>query len=142
LSSTHWVSRAFFLVGVVSGCLSVYYACVLQRIVGKLYKVDSIRDWLRLPLRRKGSETFESLRPSLAAVIIDSAPFTMVKVSIFAFLTGLTIYEGFTWTRALDTSAAPGDSKYAFVVYMIGTGICSVFFLYSFLVKAVENHDT
>ncbi len=62
----------------------------------------------------------------------------MVKVSIFAFLTGLTIYEGFTWIRALDTSAAPGDSKYAFVVYMIGTGVCFVFFLYNFAAKAVE----
>jgi len=111
---------------------------VLQRIVGKLYKVDSIRDWLRLPLRRKGSETVDSLRASLAVVIIIFVPFAMVKVSTFVFLIGFTIYEGFTWTRALDTSVAPGDSKNVFVFFMVGTGICSVFFLYISAVKTVE----
>ena len=94
LSSTHWIARAFLLLAVISGCLSVYYACVLQRIVGKLYRPSHIRNWLRLPPPRGAGEDVR--RASLMAVFIISAPFTMVKVSIFSFLIGLTIYQGYT----------------------------------------------
>ena len=138
LSSTHWIARALFLVAVVSGCLSVYYACVLQRIVGKLYQPDRIRDWLRLPptLETNGPN---KVRASLAAVFIISAPFTMVEFSIFTFLAGLATYQGFVWTRALDTSAGPGDSRSVFVAFTTVTGICVVFFSLTFASKNFEN---
>ena len=127
---------------VVSGCLSVYYACALQRIIGKLYKADLIKDWLKLPpsegLGRGGSED-DAQRTSLPAVLILSAPFTMVRVSIFAFLLGLAIYQGFVFTEGLDTSAAPGDSRANFIVIMVGTGLCLAFFTSTFSAKDIEN---
>jgi len=77
----------------VSGCLSVYYACILQRAIGKLYHPDQIRNWLRLPPPPGVTEA--DAQASLAAVFIVAAPFSLVKVSIFSFLLGLAIYQGF-----------------------------------------------
>lgn len=138
----HWIARACFLLAVVSGCLSVYYACALQRIVGELYKADLIKDWLRLPpsegLDGGGSED-DAQRTSLAAVLIISAPFTMVRVSILAFLLGLAIYQGFVFTKGLDTSAAPGDSRANFIAIMVGTGLCLCFFTFTFSAKDIES---
>ena len=47
LSQTHWVSRAFFVVSLVSGLLSVYYSIFMQRTIGSLYLASDMRDWLR-----------------------------------------------------------------------------------------------
>ena len=138
----HWIARACFLLAIVSGCLSVYYACALQRIIGKLYKADQIKDWLKLPPSEKlggGASEDDAQRTSLAAVLIISAPFTMVRVSIFAFLLGLAIYQGFVFTKGLDTSAAPGDSRANFITVMVGTGLCLLFFTSTFSAKDIES---
>ena len=137
LSSTHWVARACFLIALTSGLLSVYYCCVLQRTIGKLYSPQSVKSWLSLP-PEKGSNA-SATRASLAAVFIISAPFTMMKASIFTFLTGLGIYQGFTWTRALDSSAGHGDSRDVFITCMAGTGACVLFFSCTFSSKSIEN---
>ena len=138
----HWIARACFLLAVVSGCLSVYYACALQRVIGKLYKADLIKDWLALPpsegLGGGGSED-DAPRTSLAAVLIISAPFAMVRFSIFIFLLGLAIYHGFVFTKGLDTSAAPGDSRANFIAVMVGTGYCFHFFTFTFSLKNIES---
>ena len=139
-SSTHWVARACFLLAVVSGCLSVYYACVFQRLVGKLYTPSRIRNWIRLPPSISNSNCEpDTLSASLTSVFIVSAPFTMVKVSIFAFLLGLGNHQGFIWTRNLDTSAGRGDSRNAFISLMSETGFCYAFFSVVFAIKNIEN---
>lgn len=76
---------------------------------------------------------------SLAAVFILSAPFAMVKVSIFAFLVGLAIYQGFVFTKNLDNNTAPGDSRDSFIALIVGTGLCTVFFLMTFSAKDIES---
>ena len=63
----------------------------------------------------------------------------MMKASIFAFLIGLAIYQGFTWTRALDTSAGRGDSRNVFITFIIGTGACVLFYLLTFSLKLIES---
>ena len=138
MSSTHWVARAFLLFAVASGCLAVYYCCVLQRTIGKLYSAQMIRDWLSLP-PGKGQGDRSTPGASLAAILITSAPFNMMKASIFAFLLGLAIYQGFTWTRALDTSAGPGNSRDVFITFVIGTGACVLFYLLTFSLKTLED---
>ena len=139
LSSTYWIARAFFLLAVVSGCISVYYACVLQRIVGKLYRPDQIRNWLRLPPPADKEEEGDIYRASLAAVLIVGAPFIMIKFSIVLFLLGLVVYQGFTWTRSLDPSAGIGGSRDVFISFMVGTSVCVIFFVCIFYSKFVEN---
>ena len=73
------------------------------------------------------------------AVLIISAPFTMVKVSIFSFLIGLTIYQGCTWTRALDSSAGIGASRDIFITLVVGLGFCIIFFIIAFAAKDIET---
>ena len=97
-----------------------------------------IRDWLSLPPEEVQDDR-TTPGPSLAAIIITSAPFNMMKASIFAFLLGLAIYQGFTWTRALDTMAGRGDSRDVFITFIIGTGACVLFYLLTFSLKFVEN---
>ncbi|KAI9708051.1 MAG: hypothetical protein M1820_004255 [Bogoriella megaspora] len=46
LSQAHWLARAFWIASLVEGCLSVYYACLLQRTLGMLLGPNDIRDWL------------------------------------------------------------------------------------------------
>ena len=73
------------------------------------------------------------------AVLIVSAPFNMVKVSIFSFLIGLTIYQGYTWTRALDSSAGIGASRDVFITLVVGLGFCFMFFIIAFAAKDIET---
>ena len=74
----------------------------------------------------------------MAAILITSAPFNMMKASIFAFLLGLAIYQGFTWTRALDPNAGRGDSRNVFITFIVGTGACVLFYLNTFSLKTLE----
>ncbi|KFY69711.1 hypothetical protein V498_10440, partial [Pseudogymnoascus sp. VKM F-4517 (FW-2822)] len=46
LSQSHWVARAFFVISLISGTLSVFFAVLLQRIIGSLYEVRTLRAWL------------------------------------------------------------------------------------------------
>ena len=103
-------------------------------MVGRLYRPSQVRDWLSLP-----TPTGNVGPPSLAAILIRSAPFTMVKFSIFSFLMGLTVYLGFVWTRELDTTAGRNDSRNVFTTYTVGAGFCVLFFILVFSSKAVEN---
>lgn len=73
------------------------------------------------------------------AVLIVSAPFTMVKVSIFSFLIGLSIYQGYVWTRALDSNAGIGASRDVFITLVVGLGFCFIFFIIAFGAKDVET---
>lgn len=132
----HWVARAMLLFAVVSGCLSVYSACVLQRTVSKLYKAALVREWLSIPI---DSSSLEEPRASLPAVFIISAPFTMVRSCIFAFLTALTIYQGFTWTKHLDKATSQNNSRNVFITLLVGLGFCLLFFGFVFSMKSVEN---
>lgn len=63
----------------------------------------------------------------------------MVKVSIFSFLVGLAIYQGFVWTKDIDTTAAPGDSRDVFITFIVANGACILFFFFTFSFKSVEN---
>jgi hypothetical protein len=46
LSQSHWVARACFVISLISGTLSVFFAVLLQRIVGRLYEARTLRAWL------------------------------------------------------------------------------------------------
>lgn len=59
--------------------------------------------------------------------------------SIFTFLLGLTIYHGFTWTRALDPSAGTYDSRNVFIALVVGAGFCQGFFTTASIAKVIET---
>ena len=62
-----------------------------------------------------------------------------MSYSILAFVTGLAIYQGFTWTRNLDTAAGATNSRNIFIAYMVGTGYCQLFFLTADVFKYIEG---
>ena len=78
-------------------------------------------------------------RTSLLAAVIISAPLAMVRASIFAFLLGLAIHQGFVFTKGLDTSAESGDNRANFIVIRVRMGLCLAFFTSSFSAKDIEN---
>ncbi|KAL8864133.1 MAG: hypothetical protein Q9198_010071 [Flavoplaca austrocitrina] len=97
-----------------------------------------IKDWLSRPAQEP-QDSGSTPGASLAAAFIISAPFNMMKASIRSFLIGLAIYEGFTWTRSLDTTAGPEDGRNVFITFMVGAGSCVIFYVYSFSSKRFEN---
>ena len=66
LSQAHWIARALFVVSLVTGLLSVYFAVLLQRTIGALYQVMDIRNWLSslkdLPLPKDLKSSLRKLK--------------------------------------------------------------------------------
>lgn len=139
LSSTHWVARSLFLLAVIAGCLSVYFCCAVRRTIGALYHPKLIRDWLILP-PGKEQHSKSTRKASLAAILIISAPYNLMELSIISLLTGLAVYQGFTWTRSLDTEAGHSDSRDVFITYLVGCGICVSSYFITRYFKTLEDH--
>lgn len=142
LSLAHWTARAFLLFATVAGCLSVYYACTLSRDIGKCYQAKLVRDWLSAATQHmENAEVNEKneTQASLSGIFILSAPYTMMSYAILAFITGLAIYQGFVWTRTLDTDAGKDNSRNVFIAYIVSTGFCELFFLSAGMIKAIES---
>ena len=137
LSQVHWIARAFLLFSLVSGLLSVFYACVLRRIIGKLYGPAQIRQWLTIPTQQNQRES--NPKVSFAALSTVSAPFKMVEYSVMFLLLALAVYQGLIWTKSLDTVAGTNDSRNVFIAYIVGTGYCLEFFISTFVLKTVET---
>lgn len=49
LSSTHWTAKGAFIISLVTGTLSVFYASLLQQKISSLINPDSFKDWLGRP---------------------------------------------------------------------------------------------
>ena len=135
MSRAHWTAHAVLLLSVVSACLSVYYACSLQRTIGKLYSPELIRQWLQKP----GKDDNSYLSASLPAMLVLSAPYTMMEYSIILLFVGLAIYQGFTWTRNLDTDAGQTGSRNIFIVFMVGLVLGGFFFSSATTIKDLES---
>lgn len=145
LSLVHWTARAFLLFATAAGCLSVYYACTLSRDIGKCYQPKLVRDWLSSATQQASTTTNAEenekgeTQASLSGIFILSAPYTMMSFAILAFIIGLAIYQGFVWTKTLDTDAGKDNSRNVFIAYIVSTGFCQLFFLSAGLIKAIES---
>lgn len=62
-----------------------------------------------------------------------------MKLSITALLTGLAVYQGFLWTRGLDTEAGRSDSRDVFITYIVGCGACVLSYVATLSLKALES---
>ncbi|RDW71662.1 hypothetical protein BP5796_07696 [Coleophoma crateriformis] len=65
LSQTHWISRAFFILSVISGCLSVFFCVATQKIISTQYTPHEIRHWLTAPIPRRFLNSLERLNEFL-----------------------------------------------------------------------------
>ena len=62
-----------------------------------------------------------------------------MSYSISAFVIGLAIYQGFVWTRTLDTDAGKTNSRNVFIAYIASSGFCQLFFASAGVIKTVES---
>ena len=78
-------------------------------------------------------------KASISAIFILSAPYIMMSYAIIAFIVGLAIYQGFVWTRNLDTDAGKINSRNVFIAYMVSSGFGGVFFSFAGIIKFAED---
>ena len=122
LSMSHWVARSFFLTSLLSGCISVYYATNLLRILGRLTTKEKMKDWLRAPAGKVHCE--EKNQPSLSAVLILDTTKWLVDMAVVTFVIALSIYIVFVYINKLDTEAGKGDSLKVMISYIAALSIC------------------
>ncbi|PMD61068.1 uncharacterized protein K444DRAFT_558904, partial [Hyaloscypha bicolor E] len=153
LSQAHWTARAAFLLSLVSGCLAVFYASLLQRTLGNIRTPQLVKEWWRgstpstsitlldSTVRREVLEFWSNrsdfdkrpveenlkLQSSVAAAILMSSPSMMINFAVGAFLAGIGIYFGFVWKHDLDPISSRTDSRSVFICFLL-----SVVFCYSF----------
>lgn len=75
---------------------------------------------------------------SLWSAFILQAPFSYMQLSLGSFVLGLGIYLGFVWTRDLDQSAGPNDSRNIFIVFIVVVVFCIYFYVTPALYKEIE----
>ena len=63
----------------------------------------------------------------------------MMSYAIIAFILGLAIYQGFVWTRNLDTDAGKTNSRNVFIAYIVSSGFGFVFFSFAGIIKFGED---
>lgn len=61
-----------------------------------------------------------------------------MQLSLGSFVLGLGIYLGFVWTRDLDQSAGPNDSRNIFIVFILVVVFCVYFYVTPALYKQIE----
>ena len=166
LSQTHWVARALVVFSLTSALMAVYYATTQQRTIGRLLDAKAIRKWIRgrhdrmnwygnvhscepedfippqsYPLDVKNTLLRSSFVPAITAVITMAAPQALLSISVFALLTALGVYLGFTWTRHLDPLAGYNDSRNVFIVYLVGLSVCFIVYSISSLVQDQDERS-
>ena len=102
-----------------------------------------IRDWLTIGSRIdqifEANHAPEARKAALSAVFILSAPYAMMSYSIFAFIIGIAIYQGFTSTHNLDTAAGSTNSRKIFIAFIVSTGYGYSFFFTAAIMKEIEG---
>lgn len=109
--------------------------------MGKLFRPELIREWLSVEYapRQTRQEGEKERKASISAVFILSAPYAMMTYAITAFITGLAIYQGFVWTRNLDTDAGKVNSRKVFIAYIASSGYGFAFFSFAGVIKYGED---
>ena len=78
-------------------------------------------------------------RASVHAALMIKIPALLLNWSVGAFLVGLGIYLGCTWTRKLDPSESQGSSLGTLIAYIVVTGVGLLLFFLSVLLKYLEG---
>lgn len=78
---------------------------------------------------------YKCFTPSVASVIMISAPQGLLSASMAALLLGISIYLGFTWTNKLDSLSGIHDSQNVFIMFIIGLVVCILVYSISGLIQ-------
>lgn len=141
----HWAARAFFILSLVSSIIAVYYATKQYRIMGRCLYAGQVKGWIQNQ-KKKEKTNWPSIKftkfASVASVITVSAPNMLLSFSLNAFLVGLGIYLGFTWTQSLDEIAGDSGSRAVFITYMVGLCVCYGIYALSSTVVADQTYES
>ncbi len=81
---------------------------------------------------------YHCFTPCVASVITISAPQMLLSSSLVMFLVALAIYFGFLWTRNLDQTSGPNDSRNIFITYVAGLAVAAIVYSVS---QLFQNDD-
>lgn len=61
LSAAHWTAQAAFIISLITGCLSVFFACILQQKLSSLFRAEDVKDWLSKTSHRRERRIVDEL---------------------------------------------------------------------------------
>ncbi|KAF3347575.1 hypothetical protein HYQ45_004987 [Verticillium longisporum] len=120
----------------------------LQEKANQLYQDPALVDTeLSVPLEREVQPENGAARPGLTreasalAAILLSAPSGLLALSLNAFVIGLGIYLGCTYTDNLISELGKGGSLGVLVFYIVASATATFLYTFPQLVKSSEKYD-
>jgi len=93
--------RAFFASSLATGCLSVYYSCILHRELGYCLEPAQFESWLSKTVARDTETSQEGDPPrrvvSMFAAMALCIPSALLDFSVGSLIIGLGEYLGLMW---------------------------------------------
>ena len=137
----HWIVQGFFACGLVMGLLSVHFAVVQQRTMGKLHKASQIRMWLlansSARLIREGVDPRNiEKKVSFTVAFLTQLPYTTIFYGVFLLVIGLALYLGLSWRKRLDADDESKSDRNILIMYIALTGVSVVQWTGAYLTKS------
>jgi hypothetical protein len=134
IDQINWTVEAVFVISLIAGLLSVYYACLVEVKLGGMHSPDEVCNWLTTPTISFEADSLCYITPSYNAVLILVAPMQLLNWSLFSLLIGSGIYYGLMSERS-ESAVRGGNSGLAvLLVYVVfTTGATAAYVLISVL---------
>lgn len=150
LEATHWTATAAFVISLVAGLLSVYYACILQQQLSGLHGPDEVKRWLTAVRSKRrsaidskieaGRQTHnEYVIPSYNAALLLVLPSILLNWSSIALLVGIGIYYGIVHTENLSSVRGDNSSLAILLAYVLFTSMATASYFLPWLQKRLES---
>jgi len=101
--------------------------------MGNLTHSSDLRNWISRKAWSQDQVRFADssgvLFASLSAAVLLSCPSIMINFALGAFITGIGLYLGFTWTRNLDISTHQSDGRNIFICFIASLTFCYGFYV-------------
>lgn len=69
----HWTAKACFIISLVTGSLSVFYACLVQQNISSLFGPEDVKDWLSKKIKGPPKIDSESAFHGLQSILMVSS---------------------------------------------------------------------
>lgn len=153
IESTHWTTVAAFVISLVAGSLSVYFACLVQLRLGALHRPEDIRAWLTMPRlieivdpttldgdgKRRHQFILRDRIASFDAALMLVAPAQLLNWSLISLLVGIGIYYGIVFSRKLGNLQGHNANLAVLLVFILFTAGALALFFGPALWKRVES---
>lgn len=150
LEATHWTATAAFVISLIAGLLSVYYACILQQQLSGLHGPVEAELWFTTVRRKRRSQVDskietgrqthkEYIMPSYNAALLLVLPSILLNWSSIALLIGIGIYYGIVHTQHLSSVRGQNSSLAILLVYVLFTLGAFASYILPWLQKQLES---